>query len=176
MNQFIHAKFTEKHELTIGVEFASKIVTFDDGVNVKLQIWDTAGQEQFRSVTRGYYRGAICCVLVYDITKRRSFRNIKKWLEDVQESSYEKVHLVLIGNKADLDAKRDVTIDEGSQFARLNNMVFMECSALTSCNIDKTFISAAKLVYLGVVTMKYEPDASGEIPGVKQGTASLTTS
>lgn len=83
MNQFIHAKFTEKHELTIGVEFASKIVTFDDGVNVKLQIWDTAGQEQFRSVTRGYYRGAICCVLVYDITKRRSFRNIKKWLEDV---------------------------------------------------------------------------------------------
>lgn len=102
MNQFIKKQFSHTHEITIGVEFASRIIEIEHNTNVKLQIWDTAGQESFRSVTRSYYRGAICVFLVYDITRRKSFSNIKKWLQDVKEYSYNKVLLVLIGNKSDL--------------------------------------------------------------------------
>ena len=84
------------------MEFASRIIKVDQNVNIKLQIWDTAGQESFRSVTRSYYRGAICCILVYDITSIKSFYEAKKWLEDVREHSYQKILILLVGNKNDL--------------------------------------------------------------------------
>jgi small GTP-binding protein len=109
MTQFIKKQINSTHEITIGVEFASRIIEIEHDTNVKLQIWDTAGQEAFRSVTRSYYRGAICVILVYDITRRKSFTNIKKWLEDVKDYGYNKVLTVLIGNKSDLDDKRQVS-------------------------------------------------------------------
>ena len=68
--QFIDGRFKDAHDLTIGVDFGSKCIKLDDGTNVKVQIWDTAGQESFRSITRSYYRGSICALLVYDITRR----------------------------------------------------------------------------------------------------------
>lgn len=81
--QFTDKRFKLAHDLTIGVEFGSRLVAVDPKVNVKLQIWDTAGQESFRSITRSYYRGAICSLLVYDITRRSSFQNCVKWLEEI---------------------------------------------------------------------------------------------
>ena len=71
---------------------------------VKLQIWDTAGQESFRSITRSYYRGAICSLLVYDITRRTSFQNVVRWLEEMREHAYSKMLIILVGNKKDLDS------------------------------------------------------------------------
>ena len=81
--QFTDKRFKLAHDLTIGVEFGSRLVAVDKNVNIKLQIWDTAGQESFRSITRSYYRGAICSLLVYDITRRASFQNCVKWLEEI---------------------------------------------------------------------------------------------
>lgn len=101
--RFCQGKFNQRHDVTIGVEFASRIVTVDEGVNVKLQVWDTAGQEAFKSITRSYYRGAICCILVYDITRRATFENIREWLNDVQEYSYNKMQVLLVGNKCDME-------------------------------------------------------------------------
>ncbi len=82
--RFIDNRFKDAHDLTIGVDFGSKTLSLVDGTNVKVQIWDTAGQESFRSITRSYYRGSICALLVYDITRRTTFDNLVKWLEDMR--------------------------------------------------------------------------------------------
>jgi len=89
------------------------MVSIDSKANVKLQIWDTAGQESFKSITRSYYRGSICSLLVYDVTRKSSFQNITKWLEEIHQYGYEKILIVLIGNKNDLQEQRQVTTDEG---------------------------------------------------------------
>ena len=80
--QFTDKRFRQQHDLTIGVEFGARTVQINDK-NIKLQIWDTAGQESFRSITRSYYRGAICALLVYDVTRRYTFQNLVRWLEEM---------------------------------------------------------------------------------------------
>jgi Ras-related protein Rab-2A len=86
------------------VEFGSKIISVNDK-QIKLQIWDTAGQETFKSITRSYYRGSIGVILVYDITNRDSFNNIMKWLDETKNYANDKVTMLLVGNKTDLDSK-----------------------------------------------------------------------
>ena len=110
--QFLDNKFKDSHDLTIGVDFGSKIIRLDDGTNVKVQIWDTAGQESFRSITKSYYRGSICALLVYDITRRSTFENLARWLEDLRDVAYNKMVVMLIGNKDDLTAEREVSTEE----------------------------------------------------------------
>lgn len=102
--KFTDDKYHPEHEATLGVEFASKNVKLGDYV-IKIQIWDTAGQESFKSITRSYYKGSIVALIVYDITKRDSFENVSKWLQEIRSHSHEKVEVVLIGNKSDLDDK-----------------------------------------------------------------------
>ena len=102
--QFLEGKFKLDSETTIGVEFGSKIIDLDDK-KIKLQIWDTAGQEVFKSITRSYYRGSIAAILVYDITNRQSFNNLNKWMEETKTYSNEKLTILLIGNKSDLEDK-----------------------------------------------------------------------
>jgi Ras-related protein Rab-2A len=130
--QFTDKRFKLSHDLTIGVEFGSRLVAVEPRVNVKLQIWDTAGQESFRSITRSYYRGAICSLLVYDITRRQSFQNCVNWLEEIQEHGYNKMLIILVGNKCDLENQRQVPKDEAEAFARKNDLIFFETSAKTS--------------------------------------------
>ena len=102
--QFVHKKFKTDHEITIGCEFGSKNIN-DEDVVMRIQIWDTAGQETFRSITRSYYKNSCCSFLVYDITRRESFNNIEKWLEECKMNTPKTVLLVLIGNKVDLNHK-----------------------------------------------------------------------
>lgn len=102
--QFLEKKFKFDHDTTIGVEFGSKIITVNDK-QLKLQIWDTAGQETFKSITRSYYRGSIGVILVYDITNRESFNNISRWLDETKSYANDKVVVMLVGNKTDLETK-----------------------------------------------------------------------
>lgn len=99
--QFIDNKIREMHDVTIGVEFGSKTIDLD-GKNIKLQIWDTAGQENFRSITRSYYRSAIGSLLVYDITRRDTFDHLKGWLDEVKTNGNPFMEVLLVGNKTDL--------------------------------------------------------------------------
>lgn len=99
--KFIDGTFRQKHEITIGVEFGSKIIKASN-TSVKLQVWDTAGQESFKSITRGYYRSAAAALLVYDVTNEKSFRNVEKWLEDLKQNCCSHIEVMLVGNKADL--------------------------------------------------------------------------
>ena len=96
--QFTDKRFQPVHDLTIGVEFGARMINIE-GKQIKLQIWDTAGQEAFRSITRSYYRGAAGALLVYDITRRDTFNHLTTWLEDARQHSNSNMVIMLIGNK-----------------------------------------------------------------------------
>ena len=105
MLRYTSELYEDKHNPTVGIEFGTKIITTEQGTAVKLQLWDTAGQEAFQSVTRGYYRNCAGVILVYDITERDSFEQLNKWVHEVKANSGENVSVALVGNKADLIEK-----------------------------------------------------------------------
>ena len=105
-----------------------------------MQIWDTAGQELFRAVTRSYYRGSHGAFIVYDITNRDSFENVPRWLTDVKSSDRSDIVCILIGNKSDLN-NREVSREEGQKFADSYGMTFFETSAKTGENVEASMIS-----------------------------------
>mmetsp|Transcript_22028 Transcript_22028/g.32748 ORF Transcript_22028/g.32748 Transcript_22028/m.32748 type:complete len:207 (+) Transcript_22028:887-1507(+) len=144
--QFTDKRFQPVHDLTIGVEFGSRTISIDEN-QIKLQIWDTAGQEKFRSITRSYYRGASGALLVYDITRRDTFEHLTSWLDDCKQFSNENIVIMLIGNKCDLESQRVVSTEEGQQFAAEHNLTFLETSAKTAENVEKAFLSSARTIY-----------------------------
>ena len=114
-----------------------------------IQIWDTAGQERYRGVTRSYYRGAMACLLVYDITVRESFNHVEKWLNDARLLAGPDIAVILIGNKCDLEHnQRQVQKAEASQLAAQNGMLFFETSARTGEYVDEAFLKIAKTVLM----------------------------
>uniref|UniRef100_A0A8C4R9B1 RAB26, member RAS oncogene family n=1 Tax=Eptatretus burgeri TaxID=7764 RepID=A0A8C4R9B1_EPTBU len=116
--QFDQGKFISgSFSATVGISFMNKVVAVDDA-KVKLQIWDTAGQERFRSVTHAYYRDAHALLLLYDITNRPSFENIRAWLTEIHEYAQQNVVIMLLGNKGDMTAERAVKKDEGERLAK----------------------------------------------------------
>ncbi|XP_030317451.1 ras-related protein Rab-37 isoform X2 [Calypte anna] len=121
----------------------NKVVAVD-GVKVKLQIWDTAGQERFRSVTHAYYRDAQALLLLYDITSKMSFDNIRAWLTEIHEYAQKDVVIMLLGNKADVTSERAVRTEDGASLAREYGVPFMETSAKTGMNVELAFLAIAK--------------------------------
>ncbi|RZC54695.1 hypothetical protein C5167_013547 [Papaver somniferum] len=144
--QFTDKRYQPVHDITIGVDFGARMITIDNKP-IKLQIWDTAGQESFRSITRFYYRGAAGALLVYDITRRETFNHLASWLKYLRQHANANITIMLIGNKGDLAHRRTVSIEEGEQFARENGLIFMEASAKTAQNVDEAFISTASMIY-----------------------------
>lgn len=102
--QFTDKKFRHNHELTIGVEFGAKTIEIDNKL-IKIQIWDTAGQEAFQAITRTYYKGAVGALLCYDITRKETFEHVVRWLDEVRNNSSKQIVIILIGNKKDLEQK-----------------------------------------------------------------------
>ena len=135
--------------------------------NYRLQIWDTAGQENYRSITRAYYKNSVCAVLVYDITNRDSFEHISSWIEDCLAQSPKTVFMVLVGNKSDLTEQRKVSFEEGHQMAKNNNMLFYETSAKSGQNVDKIFQDSAKEINNKINEGYY--DLESDICGIKRG-------
>jgi Ras-related protein Rab-2A len=145
----VENEFKEDHDVTVGVEFGSYLVRVQDKI-LKLQIWDTAGQESFRSITKIFYRGAHAAILAYSVGMRSSFENLNDWLKEVRNSCSPDVQLFLIGNKSDISpAQREVTFEEALEFKQKNNLVyFTETSAKSGDNIEKLFLDASKFIYL----------------------------
>ena len=146
LSKYISDEYDPDTQATIGVELSTKNYTFDNN-EVKVQIWDTAGQEKYRSITSSYYKGAHGCLLVYDITRKATFENIDKWLAEIKLSSNNEINMILIGNKCDLEDKREVSIEEAQNKAKLLNMAFMETSALNGTNVEKAFNELVNNVY-----------------------------
>jgi Ras-related protein Rab-37 len=115
-----------------------------DQTRVKLQIWDTAGQERFRSVTHAYYRDAHALLLLYDVTNKTSFDNIRAWLSEIREYAQDDVVIMLLGNKADCGSDRAVRREDGERLAREYNVAFMETSAKSGQNVELAFLAVAR--------------------------------
>ena len=136
--------FQEIHMSTIGLDYKLKNVQLDDGKIVKIQIWDTAGQDRFRSITKNYYKGAHGIILIYDVTSRKTYENIRNWVTQIKEEVSEKVTIILVGNKIDDEKNRKVTTEEGQNMAKECGLDFFETSAKSGVNIDSTFNELVK--------------------------------
>nr|ADN96599.1 Rab GTPase 2c [Euplotes octocarinatus] len=141
-------EFKESYELTIGVEFGSILFKTENKI-LKLQIWDTAGQENFKSITKIFYRGTHCVFLAYDITRESTFQNASKWLNEVKQNSGNDVIVFLVGTQYDKDSKRAVSEEDAKAFMEKHELdYFIETSAKTNHNIEKLFTTAAQKLYI----------------------------
>ncbi|CAK60274.1 unnamed protein product (macronuclear) [Paramecium tetraurelia] len=153
--QYTEGRFRVGYDTTIGVEYGSKEFIYDDKL-IKLQLWDTAGQESFRSITRAYYRGSIGCFLVYDISRRITFDRIQTWVKDVQQDTNNQIEYFLVGNKCDLK-DRKVSYDEGRQLSIQLGCEFQETSAKTGENVEFIFETLTKKIYENIKSNKIDP-------------------
>lgn len=139
LSRFSRDEFRLDSKPTIGVDFAYRNVRVGDKT-IKAQIWDTAGQERFRAITSSYYRGALGALLIYDITRRITFKNIEKWLSELRGFSSPETVVVLVGNKSDLGQSREVEEEEGKTLAESEGLYFLETSALENVNVEEAFL------------------------------------
>ena len=112
----------------------------------RVQIWDTAGQENFRSITRAYYKNSVCAIVVYDISKRVTFENVSSWIEDCKNQSPKTIYMILVGNKCDLAESRQVTTEEGQELADKYGLEFFETSAKTGENVEEIFYNSCERI------------------------------
>lgn len=164
--QFTENTFDSSQAATIGVEFGTNILDVDDK-QVKLQIWDTAGQEAFRSLTRSYYRGTCCAILVYDITSKNSFAHLKDWLDEARDNGPETMIFLVIGNKIDSEDDRQVTFEDGRLFAEENGTFFTETSAKTGDHVTAAFQLITKTICDKISNGEIDVDV--ESCGIRKG-------
>ena len=158
LSRFIMGRFNPEHEITIGCEFMSKNIKINDR-DIRIQIWDTAGQETYRSITRTYYKSSTCAFIIYDITDRKSFSNITSWLNECKEMCYKDILICLVGNKTDLEEKRAVQRAEGEKFAEDNGLLFFETSAKNGQNIEEMFNKCTEDIVTKIENGKIVVDA-----------------
>eukprot|EP01054_Gregarina_sp_Poly1_P006341 Gregarina_sp_Poly_1__6340@NODE_3378_length_1140_cov_150_598322_g2137_i0_p1_GENE_NODE_3378_length_1140_cov_150_598322_g2137_i0NODE_3378_length_1140_cov_150_598322_g2137_i0_p1_ORF_typecomplete_len243_score26_78Ras/PF00071_22/2_2e53Roc/PF08477_13/4_6e24Arf/PF00025_21/8_4e17SRPRB/PF09439_10/1_3e06GTP_EFTU/PF00009_27/1_5e05Gtr1_RagA/PF04670_12/6_2e06FeoB_N/PF02421_18/3_4e05MMR_HSR1/PF01926_23/0_00016AAA_22/PF13401_6/0_0016PduVEutP/PF10662_9/0_012TniB/PF05621_11/0_019Septin/PF00735_18/0_28_NODE_3378_l len=136
---------------TVGVEFTARTIDLPNGTKIRAQIWDTAGQERYRSIVRAHYRRAVGALLVYDVTRKQTFLNAAKWLEDVRQYSEPDIVVMLVGNKHDMvdrdPAAREVPYEMAAQFAHQNGLLFFEASAISMYNVKNCFESVLIEIY-----------------------------
>jgi small GTP-binding protein len=135
--RYINDEFHTSSHTTIGVELATKVLELD-GRRVKVQVWDTAGQEKYRALTSNYYRGAVGVMFVYDISKSSTFANLDNWLNEVMKYHQEGVSFILVANKTDV-AQREVSTEQGQEFAQKHSLEYIETSALDRTNVERAF-------------------------------------
>eukprot|EP00731_Ephydatia_muelleri_P031727 Em0023g234a len=159
--------FNQSFISTLGVDFKVRTITIEEK-KIKLQIWDTAGQDRFRFITTSYYRGANGIILVYDVTNKRSFQNITRWIQDV-DSNTDGVERLLVGNKCDNTEHRVISEDMGRELARDHSIPFIESSAKTGINISEAFEMLATAIFKkGCAGQKKEGDADIQTPAGNQ--------
>ncbi|GAM83649.1 hypothetical protein ANO11243_016370 [Dothideomycetidae sp. 11243] len=195
-------RFSPHHDVTIGVEFGSRIVPVGPpaslalGINgpsaapaseirargetakqkhIKLSLWDTAGQETYKSITRSYFRGASGALLVFDLSRRATFDHVTEWLNDLRQIAEEGIVVILVGNKSDLastsgeasqENKRQVTREEAEDWCNRNKvMQYVETSAKSGENVERAFLEVAERIYQNIEAGKY--DLNDRRSGVK---------
>ncbi|OQN98652.1 hypothetical protein B0A48_15318 [Cryoendolithus antarcticus] len=213
-------RFVSHHDVTIGVEFGSRIVpvgppaSLEHGINdpsarvtrgvndgvkkggkggkeeqkyMKLSLWDTAGQETYKSITRSYFRGASGALLVFDITRRNTFNSVTSWLHDLRQIAEEDIVVILVGNKSDLasppasatakPSQRQVTQEEAEEWCKVNRvMQYVETSAKSGENVERAFLEVAERIYQGIEAGKYNlNDRRSGVKGPGAGGGSTRT-
>jgi len=149
MERYVNKKFSLQYKATIGADFMTKEVEVDDKL-VTLQIWDTAGQERFQSLGNSFYRGADCCILVFDVTIMKSFENLNNWRNEfimqANITDQQNYPFIVLGNKCDLQEQRSVPTKTAQSWCHEhNNIPYFETSAKDSTNVDQAFHKVAKM-------------------------------
>lgn len=157
VNKYVNNSMNNTFISTIGVDFLIKTIHLKDKT-IKIQIWDTAGQEKYASLIRSYFSNCTCALIVYDITDRQSFSKIDKWLKSFNDNFNEKRPCVLVGNKIDLERKREVSTEEAILKANELDLGFIECSAKTGENIDILFNELSYVILDKIENNKIEPN------------------
>ena len=158
--RFVRDQWEGETQPTLGVEFLTKVVSTETH-RIQLQLWDTAGQELFRSVTRGYYRGSAGAIVVFSLTSQDSFNNVAQWIQDIKEVARSDVVTILIGNKSDLVDERKVSREEAEKFAKEHGMEYYETSAKTGEGIIDAVNGCVKLIEQKVADGTYEVNQNG---------------
>ena len=139
--RYTQGEFNPEYQMTIGVEFGIKNIDIKRK-SYKIQIWDTAGQENYKSITRSYFKNSVCALVVYDISDKRTFENVDNWIQECKNQCYKEVYMTLVGNKSDLQ-KKDVSTEEGQELADKYGIKFYETSAKTGENVESVFNDSA---------------------------------
>ena len=151
MSQYIKKEFPQSPLPTIAIEFATKIIKIKEGGFVKAQIWDTAGQEKYKSITSHHYRKAVGALLVYDVTKKITFENCINWYNELKKNTENECVICLVGNKCDLvngfPNRKEVSTEEGKTFAKNNKTLFFETSARNNNNVTECFEELLQQIY-----------------------------
>jgi Ras-related protein Rab-5C len=149
VHRYVNNKYNDENEATIGASFLSKVIELPNDQSIKLQIWDTAGQEKYRSLASMYYKDASAAILVYDITSMKSFEGIKYWANEIKANVPTQVTLAIAANKSDLLEKEEVDIAVGKKFAEESGALFKQTSAKANTGIAELFND---------ICMKLRPD------------------
>ena len=144
LTRYADNSFQDEYLSTIGMDYKIKNYQAEDGSTIKLYIWDTAGQDRFRSITRNYYKGADGIILIYDITNEESFNNVKHWINSIKEEAPDKVVIILVGNKVDDEENRKIKKENGEKISQEFKLPFFECSAKADINVNSAFEALIK--------------------------------
>ena len=145
--RFLENLFTPNYLSTIGFDLKKKMVKLDNGEKIKLVIYDTAGQERFKSLSRNYIKKADGILVVYDITNKQSFINVENWIKCAREEITKKIPMFLVGNKSDMDDLRVINQEDGENLSEQFGLKFYETSCKNGNNVEKCFKDLAKELY-----------------------------
>ena len=155
--QYMTNTFHHNSKATIGVEFFTRTYKVNDKI-IRLEIWDTAGEERYKSITSVYYKGAKGAFIVYDITSRKSFNNVNKWIQEIKEKTSKDIKLMVIGNKIDLNNEREINFEEAKHRFKMD-IPLIETSALNDTNVAQAFINMIKIIYQDYIYKGYDEDS-----------------
>ena len=153
LNKYCKNEFNSKYKTTIGVDFQIKSLNINNK-KIKLEIWDTAGMERYRILTKNYFNGSDGFIILYDITSRESFNNTNNWIQQIKDLVGDDLKCILFGNKNDLNKERKVNINEGKELAKKYDFPFYETSAKDGTNIEKGFNSLLMNILGDIQTVK----------------------
>ena len=152
--QAVHNKFEELYRATVGFEFMSFNIRINKVV-IKLQIWDTCGQEVYKSLITGLYRNSSLAIIIYSVTNKNSFQHVENWIKELKLNSSKNVKIILVGNKCDLVNERKISYQEGENLKKKHKLdYFLEASAKTGNNAKNILVEAAKILYKGYNEIK----------------------
>ena len=152
--QAVQNKFEKEYRATVGFEFMSFNIRINKVV-IKLQIWDTCGQEVYKSLITGLYRNSSLAIIIYSVANKNSFQHVENWIKELKLNSDKNIKIILVGNKCDLEKERKISYEEGENLKKKHKLdYFIEASAKTGNNAKNVLVEAAKILYKGYSELK----------------------
>ena len=145
LNMFLNNKFNQNYFSSTGIDLQNKIMNIKNK-KVRIQIWDTAGQEKYKSITKNLFLKVMGALVLYDITNEESFTKLKEWVELIKEECDRHIKILIIGNKSDLESQRAIDKEDAMKYANEEKVQYIECSSKTGENVEKAIIMLSEKI------------------------------